>query len=311
MSKTLQARIRCPNCKNQFEATLYRSIWIEFPENRKLIFDDNINRVTCPACKMQTKLEFPFLCTNVKEHIAVWYEPYPDADVEKDAQLYARHHGPSSFYATAPRIRDWNAFKEKIVELEERTGVKLPSRLSPEMQEKMQGFMNHLKDNQAKKQQEKAKSRVGSAVGIFSSVINAVRGDKAKREMTVAHAEVVVTAYGAILESGPVPGTVADDSELPFPKETIKQALLLLLRTRSDPKLREHLKSGFILLADWQSGVGPVRLGVDFTKIDLTQDAMVLAKRHKADAEAAEKWLAVAKAEQEALVTELQALGLW
>ena len=148
-------------------------------------------------------------------------------------------------------------------------------------------------------------------MGLFSSLIDAVRGGKVKPEMTVAHAELIVAAYGAILGSGPVPGAVADVSELPFPKEIIKQAVLLLLRTKGDPKLREHLKSGFIMLADWQSGVGPVRLGVDFTKFDLTQDAMVLAKRHKADADAAEKWLAVAKAEQELLVKELQALGLW
>ncbi len=124
MSKQLAAQIRCPNCEHQFEATLYRSIWIEYPENRKLIFDDKINVVTCPACKSKTRLQFSFLCTNVREQIAVWYEPYPDPDVEKDAQLFAKRYGPRNFYATAPRIRDWNAFKEKIVELEQQTGMK-------------------------------------------------------------------------------------------------------------------------------------------------------------------------------------------
>ena len=148
-------------------------------------------------------------------------------------------------------------------------------------------------------------------MGLFANLIDAARGDKKESKMTVAHAEVIVTAYGAILASGPVPGTVADISELPFPKETIKQALLLLLRAKGDSKLREHLKSGFMLLADWQPGVGPVRLGFDVTKIDLTQDAMVIAKRHKADADAAEKGLTAAKAEQEILVKELQTLGLW
>lgn len=147
-------------------------------------------------------------------------------------------------------------------------------------------------------------------MGLFSNLIDAVRGNKGKPEMTVAHAEAIISAYGAILASGPVPGTVADVSELPFPKELIKRALLLLLRTKEDSKLREHLKCGFIMLADWQSGVGPVRLGFDVTKLDLTEDALVLAKRHKAQADAAEKWLAVARAEQELLVKELQALGL-
>lgn len=148
MSKQLQAQIRCPNCKHQFVATLYRTIWIEYPENRKLIFDDKINVVTCPACKSKTKLPFPFLCTNVKEQIAVWYEPYPDADVEKDVQQYAKHTGPRSFYATAPRIQDWHAFKEKIIELEQQTGMRQAAGLSPEMREKFQGFVQSLQEKQ-------------------------------------------------------------------------------------------------------------------------------------------------------------------
>lgn len=127
---------------------LYRSIWIENRENRKLIFDDQINAVTCSQCKVKTKLEFPFLCTNVNEHIAVWYEPYPDPEVDKDVKQYAKHFGSSSFYATAPRIRDWKAFKEKIIELEQRIGIKPAGKPSPEMQEKMRGFINHIKEQQ-------------------------------------------------------------------------------------------------------------------------------------------------------------------
>lgn len=103
--------------------------------------------VACPACKIETKLSISLLCTDVKEHIAVWYEPYPDPVVEQDVLLYAKHFGAQSFYATAPRIRDWNAFKEKIVELEQRTGIKPAGELSPEMTEKMHGFVNRLKGN--------------------------------------------------------------------------------------------------------------------------------------------------------------------
>ena len=151
MSKQLPARIRCPNCDNQFEAVLYRSIWIEDRANRKLIYDDQINVVICPKCKVKTKLEFPFLCTNVKEHIAVWYEPYPDPEVDRDIKQYAKHFGPSSFYATAPRIRDWKAFKEKIIELEQRTEMKPAGKPSLEMRGKMRGFINHIKNKLAQK----------------------------------------------------------------------------------------------------------------------------------------------------------------
>ena len=145
MSKRLPARIRCPNCDSQFEVMLYRSIWIEDPANRKLIFDDQVNVVICPQCTTRTKLDFPFLCTNVKEHIAVWYEPYPDPEIDNDMKQYANHFGPSSFYATAPRIRDWGAFKAKIIELEQRPKMRPAAQPSPEMQRKMRGFIDHIR----------------------------------------------------------------------------------------------------------------------------------------------------------------------
>lgn len=151
MSKRLPARIRCPNCDNQFEALLYRSIWIEEPANRKLIFDDQINVVICPKCKTKTKLEFPFLCTNVGERIAIWYEPYPDPQIDTDMKQYANHFGPNSFYATAPRIRDWEAFKAKILECERQPDMRPAAQPSPEMRQKMRGFIDHIKDKLGQK----------------------------------------------------------------------------------------------------------------------------------------------------------------
>lgn len=145
MSKQLPARIRCPDCAHQFDTTVYRSIWIEYPENRKLIFDDRINVVTCPACDSDLRLPAPLLCANVTKQFAVWYEPYPDADVEKDVQLYAQHHGPRGFYAMAPRIREWTAFKEKIVELEEQSAMKSAEELRPQMWKNVHALFGSVK----------------------------------------------------------------------------------------------------------------------------------------------------------------------
>lgn len=129
-------------------------------------------------------------------------------------------------------------------------------------------------------------------------------------ELTVARARAIVSAYSAILEKGPVPGTVADASELPFPKETIKRALILLLTETENPKLRGQLKAAYTFLAEWQTGVGPVRLGPDISNYDLSQGALAIAKKHKAEADAVGKWLAVADAEREMLARELEAWGL-
>lgn len=63
MSKRIEAKISCPGCVNQFDFTLYRTIWGEYPENRELVMSDKINVATCPNCKKATKLPyllFPF-----------------------------------------------------------------------------------------------------------------------------------------------------------------------------------------------------------------------------------------------------------
>ena len=52
MSKQVEVEVTCPKCRVQFETTLYRSLWIEYPENRNLIFNDEINLVTCPSCSL-------------------------------------------------------------------------------------------------------------------------------------------------------------------------------------------------------------------------------------------------------------------
>ena len=118
MSKQLEALIKCQKCRNEFKATLYRTIWLEDQGNRDLVFSDKINVVVCPKCKERTKLEFPFLATNIDKNIAVWYEPYHDPQIDADQRSYAQHMGRDSFYAKAPRVSGWEMFKETISKLE-------------------------------------------------------------------------------------------------------------------------------------------------------------------------------------------------
>ena len=117
MSKKLEANITCPHCGHVFKMELYRSIWGEYPENRELVLSDKINVAHCPHCHRDTKLQFSLLYTNTPKNIAVWWEPEFDPQVEADAKGY-RQIAPGSHLANAPRIRDWNEFKNKIKELE-------------------------------------------------------------------------------------------------------------------------------------------------------------------------------------------------
>ena len=117
MSKVVPANITCPHCGKSFNMNLYRSIWGEDKKNRELVLSDKINVAHCPFCKTDTKLNFSLLYTNTPKKIAVWWEPEFDPQVEADIEEYKKIL-PSSHLATASRIRDWDDFKKKIIELE-------------------------------------------------------------------------------------------------------------------------------------------------------------------------------------------------
>lgn len=165
VSKKLGAEITCPKCEQKYPVQLYRSIWVEQPENKALILNDQINAVTCPRCKFQHRLEFPFLCTNVKRGFALWYEPYHDPQVDKDAADYRRHFGPDSFYAKAPRISDWTTFKKKMLEMEAAAPQQAaPITPSAEMQKHMAGFMTYIEERQKQKEKGSIFSRVKNLI---------------------------------------------------------------------------------------------------------------------------------------------------
>ncbi len=150
MSKQLSAQITCPACATKFNTDLYRTLWIEYPENRDLVFNDEVNTVTCPSCNKITRLKFPFLCANVEKQIAVWYEPYYDSQIDKDLEQYKTHMGENSFYAKAPRIKDWGEFKEKIIELEQANKSNDNVEFSPEMRSNFRGFIDYVKKENIK-----------------------------------------------------------------------------------------------------------------------------------------------------------------
>lgn len=118
MSKKLEAEINCPSCHHKFPMELYRTLWVEHPENMDLVVNDRVNVMKCPECGHSQRLPFSLLCTNVKKHIALWYEPTPDQQIDKDIEGYKRIMGADSFYAKAERVRDWGKFKEKLVYLQ-------------------------------------------------------------------------------------------------------------------------------------------------------------------------------------------------
>lgn len=134
---------------------------------------------------------------------------------------------------------------------------------------------------------------------------------KQKVPMTPQEAVEIIQVYGVVLENAPPPGNVADEKLLPFPKQRIKEALLIGLKITTDQKMREMLKYGYTSLPSWQAGVGDAPQGVSISQADLdpNKDITELASRLLDQWAAWEQWEPVVKAEEQALIADLKRLG--
>jgi hypothetical protein len=119
------------------ETSFFRSIWGEYPENWEMVMSDKINCTTCPICNTTTKWPVSLMYTNANKCIAVWYEPVYDASIDAGNE---KHKALAAFGAShilnAPRIRDWQAFKAKILEFEQ-TPQKVPTQEELKRMEKL------------------------------------------------------------------------------------------------------------------------------------------------------------------------------
>jgi len=168
MSKKVGAHIKCPSCGTETEFYLYRSLWIEDPENRKMVFEDRVNLFECPSCGRSERAKFPFLCTNTKEGFAVWYEPYHDEAIDKDVEGYRKTMGTNSFYATAPRIQDWDEFKKAIVEFEKSNDkIDAGIEISKESAAAFDGFLNDVVAKEIKNIEPTHEEKSSDPVGRF------------------------------------------------------------------------------------------------------------------------------------------------
>jgi hypothetical protein len=144
----------CPHCGNQFKTTVFRSIWGEHTENRNLVMSDQINVVICPNCNRRTKVPIALMYVDINKQFAVWWEPIPDPQIDSELIEYGKMFGQGNFYQTAPRIRDWEEFKETIRKFE--TGILRanPIRISQQQQQAFQGAMRNMARDIKKKNRQ-------------------------------------------------------------------------------------------------------------------------------------------------------------
>ncbi len=114
MSKRVRIDIECPHCHQLYSDNFFRTYWGESEAMRSNLMNDNVNIATCPHCGHKFHLPLAMMYVDVQAKFAVWWEPNHDPGIDSDSKGYAQMFGVRSFYATAPRIADWEEFKRTI-----------------------------------------------------------------------------------------------------------------------------------------------------------------------------------------------------
>ena len=114
MSKLVDAMITCPLCGKQYPVKLFRTLWGERQELRDKVMNDEVNVCTCPHCGHSFTALYPFMYVDVKAGFAVWWEPVYDPQIDEMTAGFSKMLGHGNYYETAPRISDWEEFKETI-----------------------------------------------------------------------------------------------------------------------------------------------------------------------------------------------------
>lgn len=69
-------------------------------------------------------------------------------------------------------------------------------------------------------------------------------------DISVQSVQTIVNAYGAIMKQGQ--SLIRDTAELPYPKRTIKRALMRAMQLVSESEMRSHLRTGYLALSEFQ-----------------------------------------------------------
>jgi hypothetical protein len=143
-------------------------------------------------------------------------------------------------------------------------------------------------------------------MGLFDRLFRR-RAPPSTPKVTVAEIENVVHTYSEAMLSKK--SVIADVSELPYTKATIKAALLAAISATTDAKMRDQLKSSYVMLADFQEGVGSKPYSFD-PKLQDGEDEIAMMKRIAASPKSFPEISTKVLAEGQSLLAELKALGL-
>lgn len=144
-------------------------------------------------------------------------------------------------------------------------------------------------------------------MSIFTRLFGQKKNVETPKKITKEGLYAVAAAYGLALEKHAASGSlVSDESKLPMPKPMLRIALLGLIRLEKDAKQREQLKAAYLMLADFQPGVGTA--AVRISGVSTSGDIQAEAARIADEAGEFSKWGAMSLAEMENLKKDLEGL---
>jgi hypothetical protein len=144
----------------------------------------------------------------------------------------------------------------------------------------------------------------------FDEGVRAALGGSA--DLRVHEALEILHAYEEALERAERDSAgVASEGELPYPKDTIKWALLVLLAALQDAALREPLKAAYVSLAEWQDRAHFETATFDSMRLRRKMDPLQLAREFAALSTPHDRLVEAARAEQQLLIGELKRKGFW
>jgi len=122
MSREIEVDVTCPACLFKDVVPVFTSVNVTMdPDLRDKIFDDELNRFTCPNCGKSKVLPVNLMYHDMDLKFAVWFSPKGEM-CEEERMVFdkvAQSMGIGDYLSKAPTAPNWEDFKNKILEFEE------------------------------------------------------------------------------------------------------------------------------------------------------------------------------------------------
>jgi hypothetical protein len=147
-------------------------------------------------------------------------------------------------------------------------------------------------------------------VGFVRKIIGKDSKSEFRTAMSVNDAITIIQEYGEVmLHKSPAPFFIADIKKLPYPKDSIKNALMLVLSAKAHEGMMDALKIGYLQLANWQEEVGDTDMAIGM--VDDGESSQDKLKRVKAHYEEVKIRNALLEDERAVLKNDLVSIGVW